>query len=61
MKTLTRLYRTILAAFFFSFTLLSDHPAKAVTGDPVLINEVLASHTGTDNTGGLSNYTARRV
>ncbi len=47
-------YVTLLVpALMFTFTL---RPAQAATGDPVLLNEVLASHTGTDDTEYIELY-----
>lgn len=40
----------VVLSFFAGFLPISVTPSLAITGDPVLINELLASHTGTDNT-----------
>jgi predicted extracellular nuclease len=45
-KIITILIIAILLVMSFTYT----QPSRADTGDPVLINEFLASHTGTDNT-----------
>lgn len=40
----------VILSFVAGFLPVGVTPSFAITGDPVLINEVLASHTGTDNT-----------
>ena len=40
----------LLAAYIVLLTIVAAGPTLAATGDPVLINEVLASHTETDDT-----------
>lgn len=49
---------TMSKAFLSIFFLLLAIPSQAVTGDPVLINEALVSHTGTDNTEYVELYGA---
>jgi hypothetical protein len=41
---------TLLALPLLAGGLAGPGPASAATGDPALLNEVLASHTGTDTT-----------
>lgn len=45
-----RLSRLAIPLMFCLLIALSVGPAQAATGDPVLLNEVFASHTGTDDT-----------
>ena len=49
-KGVRRRFGWTTAAFAVVAALLPASLAPAATGDPVLINEVLASHTGTDDT-----------
>jgi hypothetical protein len=49
MSRVSRAIWTIWIVSFFCLAPLSGD-VTAATGDPVLINEVLASHTGTDST-----------
>jgi len=42
--------RTLISNFIAVMAIAASQHALAATGDPVLLNEVLASHTGSDNT-----------
>jgi len=46
----------IILVVMLVFTLVAFAPASGATGDPALLNELLVSHTGTDNTEFIEIY-----